>query len=53
MGDESNGAYRFSDVAGEPIRRLPPLRGYENMPVVSLEEATQSLIPHVPEIEHM
>ncbi|CAF2723802.1 unnamed protein product [Rotaria sp. Silwood2] len=53
MAEGSNGAYRFSDVAGEPIRRLPPLRGYETMPLVSFEEATQPLIPHVPEIEHM
>ncbi|CAF3802320.1 unnamed protein product, partial [Rotaria sp. Silwood1] len=53
MADGSRDAYRFSDVDGEPMRRLPPIRGFENMPLVSLEEATQPLIPHVPEIEHM
>src|ERR1700722_19176089 len=50
---ESSDAYRFSDVAGEPMKRLPPIRGFENMPPVSLEEATEPLVPHVPEIEHM
>ncbi|CAM4858454.1 unnamed protein product [Rotaria socialis] len=53
MGDGANGVYRFSDIAGEPMRRLPPIRGYENAPLVSIKEATQPLIPHVPEIEHM
>ncbi|CAF4449812.1 unnamed protein product [Rotaria sp. Silwood2] len=53
MADGSRDAYRFSDVDGEPMRRLPPLRGFENMPLVSLEQATQPLIPYVPEIEHM
>ncbi|CAF2985513.1 unnamed protein product [Rotaria socialis] len=35
------------------MRRLPPLRGFENMPLVSLEEATQPLLSQIPEIEHM
>ena len=49
----TEGSHRFSDVDGEPQRRLPPLRGFETMPLVTLEEATQPLIPHVAEIEHM
>jgi hypothetical protein len=53
MADASSAPYRFSDVAEEPVRRLPPIRGFENMPLVSLEEATQPLIPYVSEIEHM
>ncbi|CAF2125841.1 unnamed protein product [Rotaria magnacalcarata] len=53
MRDEANGAYRFTDIVGEPMRRLPPLRGCENIPLVSIKEATRPLIPHVPEIEHM
>ncbi|CAF3780327.1 unnamed protein product [Adineta steineri] len=53
MSDKSSHAHRFSDVAGEPNRRLPPIRGFENMPLVSLEEASQSLIPYIPEIDHM
>lgn len=51
--DGPNDSLRFSDVAGEQLRRLAPLRGYENMQLVSLEEATDPLIPHVPEIKHM
>ncbi|CAF1212862.1 unnamed protein product [Adineta steineri] len=53
MTDESSQAYRFSDIAGESNRRLPPIRGFENMPHVSLEEATQPLTVYVPEIDHM
>ena len=49
----TEGSHRFSDVADEPQRRLPPLRGFETMPLVTLEEAIQPLVPHVPEIEHM
>ena len=33
--------------------RLLPLQGFENMPLVSLDEATKPLIPHVPEIKEM
>ena len=51
--DEPKRALRFSDTDEEPRRRLPPIKGYENMPVVSLEEATIPLIELVPEIEHM
>ncbi|CAF1166408.1 unnamed protein product [Adineta steineri] len=53
MTDESSHTYRFSDIAGESNRRLPPIRGFENMPLVSLEESIQPLIPYVPEIDHM
>ena len=49
----TEGSHRFSDVADEPQRRLPPLQSFETMPLVTLEEATRPLIPHVPEIEHM
>ena len=45
--------HRFSDVAAEPRKRLPPLRGFEDMPLVTLDEAIKPLIPHVPEIQHM
>lgn len=44
---------RFSDVAAEPMRNLPMLKGFENLPVVSLQEATQLLGLYVPEIESM
>lgn len=51
--DESNRTLRFSDANEEPRRRLPPIKGYEDMPLVSLEEAIIPLIQFVPEIEHM
>ena len=53
FSDGPHDSRRFSDIAGEPRRRLAPLRGYENMPLVSLEKAIEPLIPHVSEIEHM
>ena len=53
MAGESSNRYRFVDVADQPTRRMPPIRGFENMPLVSLEEATQHLVPFVLEIEHM
>lgn len=51
--DEPKRALRFSDANEEPRRRLPPIKGYEDMPVVSLEEATTPLVEFVPEIQHM
>ena len=53
MAPESTNTFRFSDVAGEPMRPLPPLRGFEDEPLVSFEEATKPLIGLVEEIEHM
>jgi len=51
--DESQCIFRFSDVPTESKRMLPPIQGYENMPLVSLEEAIHPLISLVPEIERM
>ena len=48
MENKSTNTYRFSDIAGEPMRKLPPLRGFENAPLVSFEQATEPLIPRVP-----
>ena len=44
---------RFSDIVTEPRRRLAPLRGYEDLPLVSLQVATHPLIPIIKDIEHM
>jgi hypothetical protein len=44
---------RFKDVGGEPLRMLLPIQGYENMPLVSLEEAVFPLISLVPQIKRM
>ena len=46
-------SHRFSVVANEPRTRVPLLRGFENMPLVTLNEAIRPLIPHVSEIQHM
>ena len=53
MAHKSTNTFRFSDVAGELMRPLPPLRGFEDEPLVSFEEATKPLIGLVQEIEHM
>jgi hypothetical protein len=51
--DESNCILRFSDFTTQPRRMLPPIQGYENMPLVSLEEAVEPLTSLVPEVERM
>ena len=53
MAHKSTNTCRFSDIGGEPLRKLPPIRGFENEPLVSLEEATKPLIGVVQELEHM
>ena len=53
MAHKSTNTFRFSDVVGEPLQRLAPLRGFDNEPLVSFEKATEPLIGHVKEIEHM
>lgn len=44
---------RFKDVSGEPLRMLLPIQGYENMPLVPLEDAVFPLISLVPQIKRM
>ena len=53
MAHKSTKTCRFSDIAGEPLRKLPPIRSFESEPLVSLEEATKLLIGVVQEFEHM
>ena len=53
MAHKSTNTCRFSDIGGEPLRKLPPIRGIENEELVSFEEATKPLIGVVEEIEHM
>lgn len=43
--------HRFSDVAGEPCTMLPPIEGFNNYPLVSLEEAIEPLIPIVQDVK--
>ena len=51
--DEARCVLRFSDLPAESRRMLPPIQGYENMPLVSLEEAVAPLMSLVPDIERM
>ena len=44
---------RFKDINGEPQRMLPPIQGYDQMPIVSLEEAVFPLVSLVSQIKHM
>jgi hypothetical protein len=53
FADDSQHSLRFSDFTSQPQRMLPPIEGYENMPLVSLEEAVHPLISLVPEVERM
>jgi len=47
---EEENNWRFMDVAAENHDVLLPIEGYEKMPLVSLEEAVQPLIPILPDI---
>jgi hypothetical protein len=42
---------RISDMAEEPLEMLPPISGYEETPIVSLENAVKPLIPFVADVE--
>ena len=42
---------RFSDLADEPLEMLMPIEGYENKPLVCIEEATAPLLGIVHDIE--
>ncbi|CAF3281178.1 unnamed protein product [Rotaria socialis] len=46
----TNTTHRFYDVADEPCVFLLPIEGFNKKPLVTLEEATQPLIPIVPRI---
>ena len=44
---------RFWDGINEPLTVMTPIRGYDEMPIVSLEEAVRPLVSLVPEVGHM
>ena len=48
---EKSSGLRFGDLGELPKRMLAPIEGYENMPIVTLEEAVKPLIDIVPKIE--
>jgi hypothetical protein len=43
---------RFMDI-NEPLTMMTPIKGYEQMPIVPLEQAIKPILFIVPEIEHM
>jgi hypothetical protein len=42
---------RITDIAQEPLEVLSPIEGYEQLPLVSLEEATDKLVHLLPRIQ--
>jgi len=44
---------RFSDLAEEQLLTLSPIHGYEQMPIVTLEEAIEPLLSIVPNVKQM
>ncbi|CAF4201535.1 unnamed protein product, partial [Adineta steineri] len=42
---------RISDIAKEPQEMLMPIRGYEQMPIVTLEETVAPLISILPLVQ--
>jgi len=53
FNDTPVGICRSSDLTSEPQEILPPIQGYEEKPLVSLEEAVEPLSSLVPQIDHM
>ncbi|CAF3396566.1 unnamed protein product [Rotaria sp. Silwood2] len=49
--EKANAALRFADVGVLSKQMLAPIEGYENMPLVSLEEAVKPLVDIVPKVE--
>ncbi|CAF3670414.1 unnamed protein product [Rotaria socialis] len=49
--DEKQHTQRFSDIAGERCRMLMPIEGYQTKPIVSLEEAVEPILEHVPDVK--
>ena len=56
VGHPQNGSgknQRFMDAKDEPLSLMLPIKGYEKMPLVSLEEAVRPLVRIIPDVEHM
>lgn len=45
--------YRFSDIDCEPLGILPLIQGYEQIPIVSLDESLKPIECLIPDIERM
>ena len=50
---ESKNSVRYSDLIEEPLITLPTISGYEQVPLVSLDEAIEPLLSIVPHIKQM
>ena len=50
---EAKHAERFSDIEENPFKKLMPIQGYAEQPLVSLEEAVEPLISFVHDVERM
>ncbi|CAF1529827.1 unnamed protein product [Rotaria sp. Silwood1] len=53
FNDIPNNTSRFSDFISEPNQMLPPIQGYDEQPLVSLDEAVKPLESIVPQVNHM
>ncbi|CAF4920567.1 unnamed protein product [Rotaria sp. Silwood1] len=51
--EEQRQTQRFSDIAGEPCQMLMPIQGYENKPLVTLDEAVEPIVLYVPDVKRM
>ena len=51
--DASQHNHRFLDFASEPCTMLMPIQGYEKKPLVSLEEAVETIVAVVPDAKRM
>ncbi|CAF1662785.1 unnamed protein product [Rotaria magnacalcarata] len=49
--EELNDAQRFSDIPEEPCQMLMPIKGYEEKPLVTLEEAVEPIVAYVPDVQ--
>jgi len=50
---ESKGMLRTCDLTSELKRMLPPIKGYEKEPLVSLDQAIQPLLPIIDDVKQM
>ena len=55
FGNEQTGKFmqRFTDVKDEHGQMLPPIIGFEKMPLVTLEQAVDPLVSEIPEVYQM
>ena len=53
VDNQSEHKLRLSDIIEEPKRMLPPIKGFENYALVSLEKAVEPLLSIVSEVDQM